>query len=324
MRLNRILATAVGIAGLMLTGVAHADDWPSKPITLIVPFPPGGVADVFPRLVTGKVGERLGQPIIVENRPGGATIIATREVVGAAPDGYKLLTGVTQLAINPPLRGELPYDEKKDLVPVIFLGDALGLVAVHKDHPAKTLQDLIDMGKDTSKTVNIALPGVGSPYHVALEQMNQVAGSKFVNISYRGSGASIKDVIGGHVPVTVDGIVTSAPHVKAGTLRALAILGPQRAPQLPDVPTTAELGFPDIVLKTFIGIMAPAGTPQAVIDRLNKEANAVLSEPSIQAEAVRLGLRIGGGTPEEAAAQLEGSRVYYDRVIKAAGIKPPS
>lgn len=322
MRTRKFLAMAVGAIALLISGAAGAADWPTKPIKLLVPFPPGGVTDAFARLVSGKLGDRLGQPVVVENKPGGATIIATREVVQAAPDGYTLLTGVTQLAINPPLRGNLPYDAKKDLVPIIFLGDAIGLVAVHKDYPAKTLADLLEMGKDPKTPVNVALPGVGSPYHVALEQINQVAGTKFVNISYRGSGQSINDVVGGHVPVTVDGITSLAPHVKDGTLRALAVLGPKRAPQLPDVPTTAELGFPDIVMETFIGLMAPTGTPQEIIDRINKEVNVILDEPSTKEQADKFGLRLVGGTPAEAAAKLDKSREYYARVIKAAGIKP--
>ena len=306
------------IAWMTLTPVM-AQSWPTKPVRLLVPFPPGGVTDALARIVSTKLGVALGQSVVVENRPGAATIIATREAVQAAPDGYTLLLGVTQLAINPALQNDLPYNALKHLEPIVQLGDVTGFVAVHHSHPAKTFNAFTHMG--TAAPINVAIPGVASVYHIALELLNQKAGTKLVSIGYKGSGESIRDVIGGHVPVTVDGVVSLAPHIKSGSLRGLAVLARNRSSDFPDIPTTAELGMPDVVISAFIGLMAPSGTPKAVIDRVNKEVNAILKQPDTVAQARNLGLELVGGSVGDFKVTIEKATKTYADVIKSAGIK---
>ncbi len=311
------LFAGIVMTTLMVSSAIAAQPWPTKPIRLLVPFPPGGVTDAFARIVSTKLGMALGQPIVIDNRPGAATIIATREAVQATPDGYTLLVGVTQLVINPAIQSELPYDAMKQLEPIVQLGEVTGFVAVHHTHPAKTLKDLIQM-----KDVLVAVPGIASPYHVALELLNQKAGTKFAIVGYKGSGESIRDVVGGHVPVTLDGVVSLVPHIKAGRLRGLAVLGPVRSPDLPDIPTTAELGMPTVVVHAFVGLMAPTGTPRAIINRVNKEVNVILKQPESVAQARNFGLDLVGGSPADFKATfLKTAKIYAD-VVKATGIKP--
>lgn len=314
------LLIGIVTAVLTMSAAVAAQTWPTKPLRLLVPFPPGGVTDAFARIVSTKLGAALGQPVVIDNRPGGSTIIATREVVQATPDGYTLLVGVTQLAINPAMQGDLPYDALKQLEPIVQLGDVTGFVAVHNSHPAKTLKDLIQMGSKAE--VLVAIPGIASPYHVVLELLNQKARTKFVIVGYKGSGDSIKEVVGGHVPVTVDGVVSLVPYLKAGKLRGLAVLGRERSPDLPDIPTTAELGMPDVVISAFVGLMAPAGTPRAIINRVNKEVNVILKQPETAAQARNFGLGLVGGSVADFKATLEKTTKIYADVIKAAGIKP--
>ena len=298
---------------------ALAQNYPVRPIRVIAPFPPGGGTDLFARTIAQKLSAAWGQQVVVDNRSGAGGMIGSEMVAKAAPDGYTLLLGVKQLAINPALQNDLPYNALKQLEPIVQLGDVTGFVAVHHSHPAKTFNAFTHMG--TAAPINVAIPGVASVYHIALELLNQKAGTKLVSIGYKGSGESIRDVIGGHVPVTVDGVVSLAPHIKSGSLRGLAVLARNRSSDFPDIPTTAELGMPDVVISAFIGLMAPSGTPKAVIDRVNKEVNAILKQPDTVAQARNLGLELVGGSVGDFKVTIEKATKTYADVIKSAGIK---
>jgi tripartite-type tricarboxylate transporter receptor subunit TctC len=315
-----VIVVAVMAFGLVMSDLAGAADWPTSPVHLVVPFPPGGITDTFARLVSGKLSEALGQPIVIDNRPGAGTILATQEVVAAKPDGNTLLVGVTQLMINHSLHHDLPYDFTKQLVPIVELGDAIGLIAVNSNFPVKSLSELINLEKKQPGH-NVALPGIGSPYHIALLELNQTQGTEFVSVGYKGSGQSINDVIGGHVPITVDGIVSLGPQIKAGALRALAVLSQARAPDFPNIPTTKELGMPDVVVYSFIGLFAPTGTPVSVIERVSKEVNKILALPEIAESARKFGLRLVGGSVQDTQATVTKITDTYARVIKAAKLK---
>jgi tripartite-type tricarboxylate transporter receptor subunit TctC len=235
---------AAVFAALLLSTSAHAqDNYPNKVVRVIVPYAPGGITDVLARLVAEGLSRSLGQQFIVENRPGGGTTIGTRAVVTAPPDGYTLLMGTTVLSINPHLMANLDYDAAKDLVPIANIGQSIGLIAVAEKTPAKTLAELVAWEKSQSGKLSYGTAGPGSIGHIAGEYFNQLAGTKFTHIPYRGSAPLLNDAMGGHIPMIFDGVITTLPAIQAGKLRPLVILQDKRAELLPDVPTTAEAGY---------------------------------------------------------------------------------
>jgi tripartite-type tricarboxylate transporter receptor subunit TctC len=317
----RIAALALIVAAFA-PWPAQAQTYPTKPVKLVVTYPPGGLTDVFARLISDKLGKALGQPVLVDNRPGGNTIVGTQAVVQAEPDGHTLLMAVAPLSVNHTLVEKLPYDYKKDLAPVIQLGDSYGVVAVHPSFPAKTLAELVEKAKKEPGRIPVALPGVGSSYRIVLEQLSEATGAKFQLVFYKGSSQSVMDVVAGHVPVSFDSLVALAPQIKSGSLRALAVLSSTRAPDLPDTPTTAEAGMPpDVVMHGYIGVMAPAGTPRPIIDQLNAAIEKILKEPDTIENARKSGLRLAGGSPEQFRAVMDKTTEVYAHVIKAANIK---
>jgi tripartite-type tricarboxylate transporter receptor subunit TctC len=309
---------AIAIAIMPEAGSA----WPTQPIRIIVPYPAGGLSDVFARLIADRLGQALGQSVVVDNRPGGNTIIGTQASVQAPADGYTLLLTNAALSINPIITLNLPYDLDRDLAPVIYLGESLGLIVVSDGVKASTLPELIAMAKAAPGKYSVAVPGLGTPYRMALEQLKQIAGIDLLMVPYKGSPPAINDVIAGQVSIGIDSLVPLAPQVKAGRLRALAVLSAFRSPYLPDVPTSAEAGLPDVVIFNYNALLAPAGTPGPVIEKLNAAVNAVLVQPDTIAQAQKLGLHLGGGPPEKLKATIARVSGVYARVAKAADIKP--
>jgi tripartite-type tricarboxylate transporter receptor subunit TctC len=317
-----IRLAACAIAFVTTTGAAQAQSWPAKPIRMIVPYPAGGLSDVFARLVGDKLGQILGQSIVIDNRPGGNTIIGTQATAQAAPDGYVLLLTNGALSINQSLVANLPYNLDKGLAPVIWLGESYGLIVVNEKVPAKTLPELIALSKEKPGQITVAIPGLGTNYRIALEQLKEITGAKLTMVPYKGSAPAITDVLAGQVQAGIDSLVALAPHVKDGKLRALAVLSTTRTPDFPDVPTTAEAGLPDVVIYGYNAILAPGGTPRPIIDKLNAAVNEVLTQPDTIARGRTLGLRIGGGSPEVLKQTIDKVTDIYARVIKSANIQP--
>src|SRR6516162_97732 len=281
MRKGLAWCAAFAIAAAAMLGRADAQttpapNWPAKPIRIIVPYPPGGLSDVFARLIGDKLARVLRQSVVIDNRPGGNTIIGTQATAQSAPDGYTLLLTNGALSINQSLVANLPYDLDRDLAPVVWLGESYGLIVVNDKVPAQTFPELIKLAKAQRGKIAVAVPGLGTNYRIALEQLKDITGVDLVMIPYKGSPPAISDVIGGQVQAGIDSLVPLAPQVKDGKLRALAVLATTRAPDLPDVPTTAEVGLPDVVIYGYNAILAPAATPRPVIDKLNAAVNQVL------------------------------------------------
>jgi tripartite-type tricarboxylate transporter receptor subunit TctC len=318
MRWAWLLAIAVAI----MPEAGSAQAWPTQPIRIIVPYPAGGLSDVFARLIADRLGQALGQSVVVDNRPGGNTIIGTQATVQAPADGYTLLLTNAALSINPIITLNLPYDLDRDLAPVIYLGESLGLIVMSGGVKASTLPELIAMAKAAPGKYSVVVPGLGTPYRMALEQLKQIADIDLLMVPYKGSPPAINDVIAGQVSIGIDSLVPLAPQVKAGRLRALAVLSTSRSPDLPDVPTSAETGLPDVVIFNYNALLAPAGTPGPVIEKLNAAVNAVLVQPDTIAQAQKLGLRLGGGPPDKLKATIARVSEVYARVSKAADIKP--
>ncbi len=322
MKRRTLLAAALGLAAanLATTSVVAQDAYPSRVVRVIVPYAPGGITDIFARLVADGLSKSLGQQFIVENRPGGGTTIGTRAVVTAAPDGYTLLMGTTVLSINPHLMSNLDYDAQKDLMPIANVGESVGLILVPTSSPAKTLAELVAMEKAKPGSLTFGSAGAGSISHIAGEYFNQLAGTKFGHVAYRGSAPLINDGIGGHIPVIIDGVITTLPAIEGDKLRPLAVLQEKRTDLLPNVPTTAEAGYPGLLSPSYYGYLAPKGTPQPIVDRLNVEINKILAQPDVQAKIRQQGAVLKGGSSEDFAKLIKTTSDIYGAVIKKANI----
>jgi tripartite-type tricarboxylate transporter receptor subunit TctC len=296
--------------------------WPTRSIRIIVPYPPGGLSDVFARLIGDKLARRLGQSIVIDNRPGGNTIIGTQATAQSAPDGYTLLLTNGALSINQSLVDNLPYDLDKDLAPVIWLGESYGVLVVNGKVPAKTLPELVNLAKARPGKLSVGVPGAGTNYRIAIEQLKDITGADVTVVPYKGSAPAISDVVGGQIEVEIDSIVPLAPQIRDGKIRALAVLTATRTPDLPEVPTTAEAGLPELVLYGYNAILATSATPRLIINRINAAVNEVLVDPDTIARGRTLGLRIGGGPPEQLKDIMNKVTEIYAKVIKSANIKP--
>ncbi len=327
MRNGLMWCTAFAFAAMLTAGGAsaqasQAQGWPAKPIRIIVPYPPGGLSDVFARLIGDKLGRLLGQSVIIDNRPGGNTIIGTQATAQSAPDGYTLLLTNGALSINQSLVARLPYDLDKDLAPVVWLGESYGVLVVNGKVPAKTLPELVALAKKEPGTLSIGVPGPGTNYRIAAEQLKDIAGIDLTLVPYKGSTPAISDVVGGQIQVEIDSIVPLAPQIRDGKIRALAVLATTRTPDLPEVPTTAEVGLPDVVIYGYNAILAASATPRPIIDKLNAVVNQVLADPDTVARGRTLGLRIGCGPPEQLKRIMNEVTEIYAKVVASANIKP--
>jgi tripartite-type tricarboxylate transporter receptor subunit TctC len=299
---------------------AFAQGYPAKPVRLIVPYPPGGGNDTLGRLFAAKLGERLGQPFLVENRPGAGTMIGTEAAAKSVPDGYTiLLSSIATHALSPNLYSRVPYDPVKDFAPITLLGIAPTVLVVNQDVPAKTLAELIAVAK--TKQLAYASGGNGTPPHINAEVFKALAGVDLLHVAYKGGGPALVDLIAGRVHVMLDTAASAMPHVRSGKLRALALSAPKRSAEYPDLPTFAEAGLPQYDTNAWYSMHAPAGTPADVVRRLNAELVAILRDPDILARFKQLSTDPVGNSPEEFAAFVRTELDKYARIIKAAGIK---
>ena len=311
------------LAACLLPFAASAQgSYPDRPIRLVVPFAPGGVTDTSGRVIAEALSKRLGQQVIVENKAGASGNIGTQSVAAAPPDGYTLVLGFDgTLVINPHVFPSIPFDTVKDLAPVGKIGDADLIIVAHPSFPAKTLRELIDYSKKDPKGVSYGTSGVGGTPHIAGELLAQQTGAKLVHVPYKGGGQAMADALGGQIPLVFTAVAGAQQHVKSGKLVAIAVSSAKRTSALPDVPTFIESGVPDFVVSSWVGILAPAKTPQPIVDRLNRELNAVLATPEMGEQLGKLGIAATPGTPDAFGAQIRTDLAKYGNVVKAAGIK---
>ncbi|HEX9397124.1 MAG TPA: tripartite tricarboxylate transporter substrate binding protein [Burkholderiales bacterium] len=307
---------------LALPGAVLAQAYPNKPIRWIVPYTGGGITDVVTRLVTQKMQAPLGQPIVVDNRPGANSILGSDLAAKAAPDGYTILTIIAGYAANVTLyAGKLPFDPLKDLVPVSLAGIAPLIMTVNSDLPVKDARELIAYAKANPGKLNFGSSGIGAAAHLTCELFKQTVGIDMVHIPFKGTAPATTAVMANDIQILVDTPSSMMPHVRGGKLRALAMLSAKRLPAFPDVPTLVEAGGPAIESSTWVLFMAPGGTPRDVINRLSIEARKAINESDIKDRFTQLGIEAVGNSPEQAAKFLDAEVAKWATVINAAGVK---
>ena len=318
----RTTLVATALIAAEIATPALAQDYPIRPITLVVPYAAGGGNDVMARIVADKMAAALGQPIVVENRGGAGGSIATRAVAHAAADGYTLgLGGTGTLAIDPSLYPNVGYDPRKDFAPIGLIATSALVVLVHPSVPAKTIPELIAHAKKEGGKLTYASAGVGSGIHLGTELFAAMAGVKLSHIPYKGSAPALTDLLGGHVAIYSSSLPPAIGLAKDGKARALAVTGPQRSKIFPDLPTVAEAALPGYAAVLHYGIVAPAGTPRPVVDKINSDLEKVLALPEIKERGVQLGYRFIGGSPEKLAAHLKSEIAKWDALEKKGAFK---
>lgn len=321
---RRLVCQSLALLAAGAAGATHAQaTWPQKPIRLVVPFAPGGSSEVVARAVAGELTKQLGQSVFVDNKPGGAGVIAMQEVGKAAPDGYTLILGhVGTLAVNPYMLSNQPYDVNKDFVPVTQLAKVPTVLVVHPDVPARTFKEFIAYAKANPGKLNYSSAGNGSSGHLSMEYLKLTAGFFMTHIAYRGSGPQMTDLLAGRTQVAMNGLPSISAFIKSGKLRALAVGSAQRIAALPDVPTIAESGYKGFETSQWYGLLAPAGTPAPIVKRLQEEsAKALKSAPVVERFSHDSALGVGD-TPEQFAAYIQAQQKVWKEIVVKAGIKP--
>ena len=313
------LAFALGVPILAFAQEAY----PTRPVRIIVPFAAGGVADALPRIVGERLSQKWGQPVLVDNKVGASGNIGMAEGARAAPDGYTLvLAPAGNLTVNPTLFPKLPFDTYRDFTPVTLLAQSPNVLVVHPSVPAKTFRELVAFAKANPDKLNFASPGDGSGAHLAGELMKIDAGIKATHVPYKGIAPAVNDLLGGNVQMMFAGISTVLQHVKSGKLVALAIASPRRSPQLPDVPTVDESGLPGFDVTSWYGVVARAGTPPAVVAKLQRDMAEALGTDEVKAKLAGLGLEPVGNTPEAFDAMIKTESRKWTDIVRKANIQP--
>jgi tripartite-type tricarboxylate transporter receptor subunit TctC len=320
MRVKTLRILGVLLLAVAATAPVLAQDYPSRSVRIIVPFAAGGPADNYARFIGQRLGEALGQPFVVDNKPGAGSIIGTDAAAKSAPDGYTLLMMSNTHTVNETLLRNKPFQLMRDFVPVAPVNFSDLVLVAHPSLKVSNLKDLIRLAKDKPGTLNYASSGPGTPYHMAGELLKSMAGIYMVHIPYRGSSGARTDVLGGQVDLMFDAVTTMADHVRAGKVRAIATSGKERSSVLPDVPTLNEAGVPGYEATIWLGLMAPAGTPKAIVDKLNAEVSKIVSQPDVQQLWARQGATPLRMNPQAFDKYLRADIVKWARVIKSAGI----
>ena len=315
------LLAAVAIATAALCGTAHAQNYPSKPVTIVVPFSPGGATDIMARTLAEPLGKRLGQPVIVENRTGAGTMIASEHVSKATPDGHTLLLAASSLGIAPSLYSKVNYDPVKDFTPISLVASVVHVLSVHPSVPAKNVSELIAWVKANPTKANYGSVGAGTSTHLESELFATMAGVKMQHIAYKGSAPALMDLVGGNLPIMFDAYASSGPFIRENKIRLLAVTTAQRSKLLPDVPTVAESGLPGYEAMPWLGLVAPAGTPNAVLNKVHAELMEVLKDAAVQEKFRSLGLDIIGNKPAEFSDFIKKDIVKWAKVVKDSGAK---
>jgi tripartite-type tricarboxylate transporter receptor subunit TctC len=314
----RLLVTFVA---LLIAGQAVAQAWPSRPVRLVVPFPPGGTSDILARTIGARLGEPLGQPVVVENRPGAGGNIAAEHVAKSPPDGYTLIMGTSSLAISQSLYRKLNYDLAKDLAPITQAVNYANLLVVHPSANVSSVAELLALAKAKPGVLNYGTAGNGTPPHMTGELFKSYTGVNIQHIPYKGGAPAIADLLAGQIPVMFDNVPPLLPHVRAGKIRALAVTSLSRVGVLPDVPTLHELGLKDFDAVGWNGLLAPAGTPRDIIARVHSEVGRILRIPEVRDQLTAQGADIVGNTPEQFAAWIRVEIKKWADVIQASGAK---
>jgi tripartite-type tricarboxylate transporter receptor subunit TctC len=319
----RRLYAVLQAAGLVLalSTAAAAQDYPTKPLRLIIPFPPGGSNDVVGRMIATHLGERLGKQVVVDNRSGAGGVIGTEIAANSPPDGYTLLVISIAHSVNPWLY-RLNYDPLKSFTPVGILASGPNVLAVNPALPVNSVKELVALAKQKPGDIQYASAGVGSFQHLGGELFKLEAGVDMLHVPFKGGGPAMIDVIGGHTKLLFSSLVQTTPHIKSGKLKALATGGAKRSPVLPDVPTVKEAGVPSYEAVNWWGIVAPAGTPQPIIEKVHKELTAVQASPEVQKQFSSEGAEIVQMSPAEFGAFMEKEMKKWERVVKEGNIKP--
>ncbi len=316
------LSLTATLAILAPHGAAAADAYPAKPVRFVVAFPPGGGTDIIARSIAQKLAERIAQQVVVDNRPGAGGNIGTDMVAKSAPDGYTLLMGSAgPLAINASLFGKMPFDPIKDLAPVTLAASTPNVLVVHPALRAATLKELIALAKARPGEINFASSGHGTPAHLAGELFNLMAGVKMVHVPYKGAAPALADLLGGQVQIMFSTMPPALPHVRDGKLRALAVTSAKRSPAAPELPTVDETALPGFEANTWHGVVVPAGTPGAIVARLNREIVAILHLPDVVERFSSQGAEALGSTPEEFAAYIKSETLKWAKVVRDSGAK---
>ena len=297
-------------------------DYPVRPIRVVVAFAPGGAPDAFARIVGQRLTEQLGQPVIVDNRPGATGNIGAELVARATPDGHTLMNATLSLALSPAFYRKLPFDAVASFAPVTMLASVPLVLVAHPNVPAKSVGDLLAYARSNPGKLNYASVGTGSPQHVSAELLQNVAGVKLVHVPYKSGGAMATAVLQGEAQLGLPAIAPALPHVKAGRLRALAVTAPKRSPSMSETPTFAEAGLPGIEVDNWNGILAPAGTPRRIVDKLNAEIARAARAPDIAEQFVRQGAEVSLTTPDAFGALLKSEVTRWAKVLRGAGIEP--
>jgi tripartite-type tricarboxylate transporter receptor subunit TctC len=304
------------------TLAAAAEPYPSRPIRFIVPFPPGGGNDIVGRIVAIKLGEGLGQQVVVDNRGGAGGTIGTDITAKAAPDGYTMLVNNISLAVNHTLFPKLPYDTLKDLAPVSLLGRQPNIVVVHASVAAKSMRDLLELARAKPGQVNYGSGGIGTASHLATEMLKLMTKTDMVHVPYKGLGPALVDLVGGRLHVIVSTMASALPQVKTGKIRPLAVTTSQRSAFFPELPTMDEAGVKGYEFSTWYGLLVPAGTPQAIVDRLNAETRKALASALVKEQFAAQGIEPAASTPPAFAAYLRSEVSKWGKVVKASGATP--
>lgn len=320
--LKKLTVACVGALMLAAASGASAQTYPAKPVKLLVGFPAGGGLDVLARIIGQRVSEQWGQPIIIENKPGAGSNIAGEIAAKSAPDGYTLLhTNIALMSINPALYGKMSFAPMKDLAPVVQLVNLPLAVMVRTDSPFNSMKDLVDFARANPGKLNFGSGGNGGVPHLALELLNSSYGLKITHVPYKGSSDAVKDLLGGPIDVMCDAISVGLSHVKAGKLKALAVTTEARHPALPDTPTTAEAGYAKFQVTGWQGWVAPAGTPRAILERVNAETNKAMNDPATRAKLFEQGYLPAGGSVDAFAKQLAADQVKWAELVKVSGAR---
>ena len=315
--LGRLLT---GLTLLLLPALASAQDFPNKPIKLIVPFPPGGPNDIIARVVGQRMSELIKQPVVIDNRGGQAGVLGTDAVAKAAPDGYTIgIVSASSLVINPTME-KVPYDVARDFAPVTLVTTVPEMLVVASNVAAKNMGELVALAKSQPGKLNFASAGVGGLPHLAGELFKLTARIDIVHVPYRGAAPAINDLLGQQVQMAFLDLPVILPHIKSGMLRPIALGAPKRAPTSPEVPTTAEVGMPDLLIENWYGMIAPAGTPANIVNLLNRVTNEAMSDPQVAQKLADQGLTVAGDTPEHFRDYIGAETKKWAKVIKDAGI----
>jgi tripartite-type tricarboxylate transporter receptor subunit TctC len=320
---RRALMAGLAVASLagLAPGLAMAQsDYPTRPVTLVVPFPAGGSTDLVARVIAQKMTDGLGQQVLVENKGGAGGNLGSAAVAKSDPDGYTILMGtVATHALNPAIYKKMPFDSVADFAPISLLVTVPNVLVVNPDLPAKTVQELIALAKEKPGELSYASSGNGTPLHLSGELFKSMAGIDIVHIPYKGAGPALTDLLGNHVSIMFDNLPSSTGYIKEGRLRGLAVTTAERAASMPELPTMAESGLPGYETYTWNALFAPAGTPPAVIERLNAEAVKAVQDPEVKARLAEFGATAVGSTPDELAAHVQAELAKWAPVVKASG-----